>query len=161
MQGDQPGDEEKGPHRPAGHEPPARRAERDPDQHGAAAPLEATGELEILQDAEGLVAAHPAKHRGANEDPLVPVVVAGEAVADPVDPGDEAEDRGRLREEVLEGAARNPRVRQGCADQPQGLCRREGVGVEEVEATYDNGVLEVTVPRPAAPEKKAVNVSIK
>ena len=37
----------------------------------------------------------------------------------------------------------------------------EGVGAEAVEATYDNGVLEVTVPRPAAPEKKAVNVSIK
>jgi HSP20 family protein len=37
----------------------------------------------------------------------------------------------------------------------------EGVGVEAIEATYDNGVLEVTVPRPAAQGKKAVKVPIK
>jgi len=37
----------------------------------------------------------------------------------------------------------------------------EGVGVDAVEARYESGVLEVTVPRPAAPEKNAVNVSVK
>ena len=37
----------------------------------------------------------------------------------------------------------------------------EGIGAEAIDARYDNGVLEVTVPRPAAAGKKAVNVSIK
>ena len=37
----------------------------------------------------------------------------------------------------------------------------EGVGVEAVEAKYEDGVLEVTVPRPATPERKAKNVTVK
>jgi len=53
-----------------------------------------------------------------------------------------------------------------CCDRSTGEFSRtmrlpEGVGVEAVEAKYENGVLEVTVPRPAAPEKKALNVSVK
>ncbi len=37
----------------------------------------------------------------------------------------------------------------------------EGVGIEVIEAKYEDGVLEVTVPRPAAPERKAKNVTVK
>lgn len=37
----------------------------------------------------------------------------------------------------------------------------EGVGVEVVEAKYEDGLLEVTIPRPAAPERKAKNVTVK
>lgn len=37
----------------------------------------------------------------------------------------------------------------------------QGVGNEAVEAKYEKGVLEVTVPRPAAPERKAKNVTVK
>ena len=37
----------------------------------------------------------------------------------------------------------------------------EGVGVEAVEAKYENGVLEVTVPKPATPERQATNVTVK
>lgn len=37
----------------------------------------------------------------------------------------------------------------------------EGVGVEGVEAKYEDGVLEVTVPRPAAPKLEAKNVTVK
>ena len=37
----------------------------------------------------------------------------------------------------------------------------EGVGIEAIEAKYEDGVLEVTVPRPAAPERKAKNVTVK
>ena len=37
----------------------------------------------------------------------------------------------------------------------------EGVGIDAVEAKYEDGVLEVTVPRPAAPERKAKNVTVK
>jgi HSP20 family protein len=37
----------------------------------------------------------------------------------------------------------------------------EGIGVEAIEATYEDGVLEVIVPRPAAPEPKAKTVPVK
>jgi HSP20 family protein len=37
----------------------------------------------------------------------------------------------------------------------------EGVGVEAVEAKYEDGVLEVTVPRPAVPERQAKKVAVK
>ena len=37
----------------------------------------------------------------------------------------------------------------------------EGVSAEGVEAHYDNGVLEVSVPTPAAEEKKAIKVDVK
>jgi HSP20 family protein len=37
----------------------------------------------------------------------------------------------------------------------------EGVGVKAVEAKYEDGVLEVTVLRPAAAERKATNVPVK
>jgi HSP20 family protein len=36
-----------------------------------------------------------------------------------------------------------------------------GVGADAIDAKYENGVLEVTVPRPATPESKAKNVTVK
>ncbi len=37
----------------------------------------------------------------------------------------------------------------------------EGTSPEAVEATYEDGVLEISIPRPAAPETKTVKVQIK
>jgi HSP20 family protein len=53
-----------------------------------------------------------------------------------------------------------------CAERSSGSFRRavrlpEGAKSEEIEATYKDGVLEVRVPRPAAPEPKKLKVDVK
>jgi hypothetical protein len=130
---EQPHDEEEGPPRPAGEEAPSRGQQRHPDQHAPARPLEPLAEVEILHDRERAIAPERAEDVGAHEDALVTVVVAGEPVADAVDPSDGPQAPDGLREQVLERPADDPRIGQHPPDQLERLKRRRRVRMDEEE----------------------------
>ena len=139
VQEQQPDDKEKGAPGSASEKTASGREQWNRDEDRPSHPLEALGEIEIFHKSEVLVPTHLPEHGGANENALIAVIVAGEAIPDSIDPRDRAEAPPSLRKAMLKGAAGNGIVGEGLLDQCEGVRRGERIGVQEKEDFAQRG----------------------
>src|SRR5262249_60995389 len=129
MKSQQPDDEEECSPRPSGEESTTRGEQGLANENAVAAVLQPLTEVQVLHQAEVLVAAQLPEDGGADEDPLIAVIVLRETVTNAVDVGDQTQAGRRFGEQVLERTAHDTRIGQGVIDQAQRIARRLGVQI--------------------------------